>query len=124
MSWMFNRHGDISEVCASLLQVPEDSDIYAYGQWFIRRMLGENPQPNDCIDFHFESDIQLHRNTSWESPAVQRNDRQWFYQTCREFGWFRTTASPHQPFGSSIPIDYYLRFCSEVFGDMFVCTIY
>lgn len=98
--------------------MPAESDIQAYGRWFIRRVLGENPLPNDCVDFHFESDIQLHRNISWESTAVLRNDRQWFFQTCREFGWFRTTGSTYQPFGSSITIDYYLKFCIEVFGDM------
>lgn len=82
-------------------------------------MFGENPQPNDCIDFHFQSDVQFHSNISWESTAAQRNDRQWFFQTCSEFGWFRTTGSPNQPFGSSILIDYYLKFCSEVFGDLY-----
>ncbi|KAG4072743.1 hypothetical protein HA402_001855 [Bradysia odoriphaga] len=115
----YHRDGDITEVCTSLLEVPTESDIQSYGRWFIRRVLGENPLPNDCVDFHFESDIQLHRNISWESTAVQRNDRQWFFQTCREFGWFRTTGSTSQPFGSSITIDYYLKFCSEVFGDIF-----
>ena len=28
----------------------------------------------------------------------EKSSRQWFYQTCNEFGYFQTTASPNSPF--------------------------
>jgi len=114
----YHTSGDILEVCASLLDTPDESDIQSYARWFIRRMFGEIIDPDNCINFSFDDDVELHRNISWDSTAVRRNDRQWFFQTCVEFGWFRTTGGS-QPFGSSIPIDYFLKFCRDVYGDMF-----
>ncbi|KAJ6645999.1 Thymus-specific serine protease [Pseudolycoriella hygida] len=113
----YHRTGDINRVCDILLNSTDETDIEAYGRWFTGHVFGDND--DDCVDFSFDNDVLLHRNTSWDSPAVRSNDRQWFYQTCTEFGWFRTTDSQFQPFGSSITIDYFLRFCSDVFGEMY-----
>lgn len=40
----------------------------------------------------------------------------WFYQTCREFGWFQSSGSRKQPFGSSFPVTLYTDQCNDVFG--------
>ena len=42
--------------------------------------------------------------------------RQWTYQTCTEFGYYQTTDSPNQPFGSLITLDSFTKLCSQVFG--------
>lgn len=42
--------------------------------------------------------------------------RQWYYQTCTEFGYFQTTHSPNQPFGDLISIVSYTDVCSQVFN--------
>lgn len=42
----------------------------------------------------------------------------WFYQTCSEFGWYQTTDSKEQPFGSNAPVDLSLKLCQDVYGDM------
>ena len=44
------------------------------------------------------------------------SERQWFYQTCAEFGYFQTSDSKKQPFGSLISMDLYTKVCQEVFG--------
>lgn len=44
------------------------------------------------------------------------SDRQWFFQTCNEFGYFQTSDSPSQPFGTLIDIDLYTIACEKVFG--------
>lgn len=41
------------------------------------------------------------------------------YQTCSEFGWYQSTDSVNQPFGSNTPIDYYVQFCKDIYGDIF-----
>ncbi|KAM9249327.1 putative serine protease K12H4.7 [Dugong dugon] len=41
--------------------------------------------------------------------------RQWFYQSCTEFGFFKTTDSKNQPF-IGLPLRYFLKQCSDVFG--------
>lgn len=96
----------------------DETDVEAYGRWFTQTVFGEND--NDCVDFQFDNDVEIHRNISWDSVGVRSNNRQWFFQTCTQFGWFRTSDnSIFQPFGSSITIDYFLRFCSDVFGEMY-----
>lgn len=41
-----------------------------------------------------------------------------YYQMCSEFGWHPTTNSKNQPFGSNVPVELYLNFCHDVFGDV------
>ncbi len=41
--------------------------------------------------------------------------RQWYYQTCTEFGYFQTTDSTHQPFGKLISLLSYTDVCDKVF---------
>jgi len=45
--------------------------------------------------------------------------RQWTYQTCFEFGYYQTTDSDFpnaQPFGTLVPLDYYLLMCNDTFS--------
>ncbi|XP_023586976.1 putative serine protease K12H4.7 [Trichechus manatus latirostris] len=44
--------------------------------------------------------------------------RQWFYQSCTEFGFFKTTDSKNQPF-TGVPLSYFVKLCSDVFGPEF-----
>ena len=44
------------------------------------------------------------------------SERQWFYQTCNEFGYFQTSDSSNQPFGSLISIDLYITVCQKIFN--------
>lgn len=48
--------------------------------------------------------------------------RQWYYQTCTEFGWYQTTASDNQPFGRTLLVDFFYRFCSDLYGDRSVSS--
>ena len=42
-------------------------------------------------------------------------DRQWFYQTCTEFGYFLTTDSDKQPFGNLISLEMSTKACQVLF---------
>ena len=46
-------------------------------------------------------------------------DRQWFYQTCTEFGYYQTTDSDNQPFGDMFPLSFYIQQCQDIFGPAF-----
>lgn len=46
-------------------------------------------------------------------------DRSWWYQKCTEFGYFKTTNAPEQPFGSLIPLEYFYQKCMDIFGSTF-----
>lgn len=50
------------------------------------------------------------------SPLSFTLERQWIYQTCTEFGYFQTSDSKNQPFGSQITIDLYTLICQNVFN--------
>ena len=41
--------------------------------------------------------------------------RQWYYQMCKEFGYFTTTDSYNQPFGNLVNLDFLTKVCYDVF---------
>ena len=46
-------------------------------------------------------------------------DRQWFYQTCTEFGYYQTSDSDNQPFGNMFPLKFSVQQCEDIFGPEF-----
>lgn len=64
----------------------------------------------------YEGDIKVLRQ---ENTSLALHFRPWFYQTCSEFGWYQTTDSENQPFGTKSPIQFYLHLCHDIFGDAF-----
>ena len=59
--------------------------------------------------------LGFHLSVLTHSPPSSA-ERQWFYQTCTEFGYYQTTDSPHQPFGSLITLDLSTDICSQVYN--------
>ena len=63
------------------------------------------------------------RNTNYSEPISRVPgdviNRQWFYQTCTEFGWFQSSNQPNRTFGSSFPVSFFVKMCSDVFGQNF-----
>mmetsp|Transcript_11 Transcript_11/g.50 ORF Transcript_11/g.50 Transcript_11/m.50 type:complete len:460 (-) Transcript_11:34-1413(-) len=72
--------------------------------------------PAGCLDVDYESMIKQLRNTTLD-PAAPVGMRQWTYQTCTQFGYFQTTDSAKQPFGSRIPISFYTDMCNDAFAN-------
>lgn len=64
-----------------------------------------------CIEISYNSVIKEMSNVTDFSGI-----RQWFYQSCSEFGWYPTSGSQNQPFGSKFPLDLYTSICAELFG--------
>ncbi|KAM9318951.1 thymus-specific serine protease [Pholidichthys leucotaenia] len=67
-----------------------------------------------CLDASFSKNIRDMTNTSWDGPAAG-GGRQWFYQTCSEFGFYQSTDSPNQPF-SGFPLDYQVKQCADFYN--------
>ena len=71
-----------------------------------------------CLDSSYDNFINELSATNWnESAAV--GCRQWTYQTCVEFGFFQSTDSKMQPFGETVPVEFYVQQCKDIFGDNF-----
>lgn len=45
--------------------------------------------------------------------------RPWIYQTCNEVGWFQTSTSANQPFGSKYPLAFFTTLCGDAYGENF-----
>ncbi|KRX07316.1 hypothetical protein PPERSA_06931 [Pseudocohnilembus persalinus] len=54
---------------------------------------------------------------------INRNARQWTYQTCTAFGWFQT-ANKANPFRSTkVDLDYFEQKCLDIFGDDYIPNV-
>ena len=77
------------------------------------------PTDPGCLDITYTSVVKSYRTLETTSNGLSRWDRQWLYQSCFEFGFFQSTDSNLQPFGSGWPLDFDLKMCEDVFGDEF-----
>lgn len=116
-----HRPGVIETICREIMRENqnattdvESDELYAFAKFIWRRLFNPNQK---CISVNYKKDIVHLQNDDWSSTASKSNIRQWFYQTCTEFGWYQTSASEKQPFGTNFPIDLYLNLCKDMFGD-------
>jgi len=68
-----------------------------------------------CFDCSYDNYLAV-----LNSLTDNQGARQWTYQTCTEFGYFQTTDSKNQPFGTMVPLSYYTDICAEAFGYYFL----
>jgi len=59
----------------------------------------------------------LFAEVSWNKTVPWA--RLWRYQTCTEFGYFRSSNSPDQPFGNFFPVELFSQQCVDLFGRSF-----
>lgn len=90
----------------------ESHELYPFSQLFQRIFLPTNAK---CVSMNYEDDI---RELKKDNTILSNAFRPWYYQTCSEFGWYQTTDSGKQPFGSKSPLEFYLRLCQDIFGDV------
>lgn len=69
---------------------------------------------SSCLSYEYTDFVYKYREVSWSSSVVLR---QWIYQTCAEYGWYQTSGSKNQPFGSSFPLELYLTMCRDFFDE-------
>ncbi|XP_054156717.1 thymus-specific serine protease-like [Oppia nitens] len=72
-----------------------------------------------CLTYDYNELITEIKKSSKTAPGVVVGARQWIYQTCSEFAYFRPTDHPDSPFGHSLNIDYYTTQCVDIFGKQF-----
>lgn len=68
--------------------------------------------------FEYKPMIEQLACTSVESTVATGGFRQWLYQMCSQMGFFQTTDNRPHLFGNMIPLDFYVKQCSLVFGPM------
>lgn len=74
-----------------------------------------NGSTSACLDVSYQGMIANLTNSSLASSSAE-GGRQWFYQTCTEFGYFQSSDSPAQIFGDGFPGPFWTKQCAEVFN--------
>lgn len=107
----YHQDGDITAMCNIVLDSTITDDVDA----LVNYVRGSS---TNCYDVSFQSYVDYYLDSSWESDATIGAGRQWFYQTCNEFGWYQTSESDNHFFGSKFPADLYTQMCQDVYDGM------
>lgn len=68
-----------------------------------------------CIPISYELIIDVYKDSDVESPTVVLGVRQFVYQECSTLGWFPSSNSLYQPFGSGFSVDLFYNICKDTF---------
>lgn len=101
----------IANFCEILSDPVHTSAIAAMGFYFRLLFTGD-----DCIPASYDLFFPSIASEKWEAEAVRQGIRQWFYQTCSEYGTFISTDSPFQPFSNLLPGELWHEACHVLYG--------
>ncbi|XP_067630738.1 putative serine protease K12H4.7 [Eurosta solidaginis] len=100
----YQQGDDVPIICDYLLEA--DNDVVAIAKFFLLFV------DNACIDVSYKGTLAYYIDSTYTGGA----NRPWFYQTCNEFGWYQTSSSRNQPFGTKFPLTLNNVLCEDVFG--------
>jgi len=110
-----NNHVSIDDVCDLMCNQtigPPVTRLAAVNSLLLK----ESEQK--CLDFKYDKMVNEMKNVSWDSE-VANGMRQWTYQTCTEFGFYQTSDKSGSVFGDKFNADFFVRQCSDIYGDRF-----
>ncbi|KAI1723581.1 serine carboxypeptidase s28 domain-containing protein [Ditylenchus destructor] len=65
-----------------------------------------------CSDFSYSYFIKY-------MQSYYSEERAWIWQTCNELGYFQSSNMGYNLFESSLPVNFYIDMCRDMFGDVF-----
>jgi hypothetical protein len=80
------RYQNIQNECKILNEADTGNDVWNYANWYWDYYFSRN-RFDVCFDHRFVTDLNYFKQTSLNSSAVLDAWRQWYYQTCAEYGW-------------------------------------
>ncbi|XP_053668609.1 putative serine protease K12H4.7 [Anopheles marshallii] len=110
----YHATGDIEGLC----RIVEDSTI-ADDMQALARIVTQGLPSTSCNSYGYKAMIEYYKNTAWDHGAAQSSMRQWMYQTCAEYGWYQISGSPNQIFGSSFPVELFVKLCGDMYDGHF-----
>lgn len=102
--------------CSKLVDndIVNDMEALSHWWWF------DSVDPEDpgvyCRDHRYSTFLYFFGETGWDTIAAFYQFRQWFYQTCAEYGWYSSSGSDDILFGSLFPVDLSLQLCQDIFN--------
>ncbi|XP_050448201.1 putative serine protease K12H4.7 [Cataglyphis hispanica] len=85
----------------------------------LQRLARVVSKPDVCLDVNYNNFVEKYRDISWNSSVIQSSMRQWYHQTCTEYGYYQTTSSDKSIFGTLFPLSFYIDMCTDLYGDYF-----
>ncbi|XP_061386786.1 putative serine protease K12H4.7 [Musca vetustissima] len=102
----YQSEGDIPYICDYIMSFKDDltaiTNFFLFGMGF----------PSGCVDVSYKSTVNYYKDSTYVYGA----SRPWYFQTCNEYGWYQTSGSRNQPFGTKFPVTFYTTLCTDVFG--------
>ena len=71
----------------------------------------------ECLDHEYSSFVSLLTDVNFAEGGI--GWRQWFWQTCTEFGYYGTTNQPDNAFGSLLNLEFFESWCQLAYGEAF-----
>ncbi|XP_020713996.1 putative serine protease K12H4.7 [Ceratitis capitata] len=106
----YQSGNDVPNLCDFLME--QESDVVAIAK-FLLRYIGTG-----CFDLTYKDTLTYYIDSTFAAGA----NRPWYYQTCNEYGWYQSSRSRNQPFGTKFPAKLYLTLCEDIFGENFTET--
>ncbi|OAD59600.1 Putative serine protease K12H4.7 [Eufriesea mexicana] len=70
-----------------------------------------------CLKNNYNKFVKLYQNHTWDAqPDIMR---QWYYQTCTEYGYYQTSNSKNSIFGTLFPLRYFTDICRDLYGNYY-----
>ncbi|KAM8704255.1 hypothetical protein ACLKA7_008799 [Drosophila subpalustris] len=102
--------GSIEKVCDTMMA--ESSDLIGLSKYLLSVFAKSGGK---CYDLSYNAILA----TLLESRYTGNIMRQWIYQTCNEYGWYQTSGSAAQPFGTKFPLALYTTMCADIYGSQY-----
>lgn len=110
----YHSTGDIEGVCQVIEDATITDDMQALAKLVTRGLTSTN-----CNSYGYKAMVDYYKNTAWNEGAAMSSMRQWLYQTCAEYGWYQISGSSKQIFGSSFPVDLFVKLCGDLYDGFF-----
>jgi len=110
----FDQYTNVAGVCQLLANETHTSDAAAIAAVIVY-LIDEIGEGEECIDIDYQVAIEAERQTNWDYPSNEFGLRQYTYQLCTQLGWYHSSDSRFQPFGSSFSADFRHVACGDIF---------
>ncbi|XP_034665533.1 putative serine protease K12H4.7 [Drosophila subobscura] len=102
--------GQIEGVCAKIMS--GSNDLIGVASYLLDVFSASGGK---CNDLSYDAILSVLLDTSYTGNIM----RQWIFQTCNEYGWYQTSGSRAQPFGTKFPVALYTTMCGDIYGSQY-----
>ncbi|XP_030239775.1 putative serine protease K12H4.7 [Drosophila navojoa] len=103
--------GRIEGVCQQIMA--GSTDLLGVSSYLLSEF--SKASSSSCNDLSYDAIMKVLSDTRYNGNMM----RQWIYQTCNEYGWYQTSSSIAQPFGTKFPLALFITMCADLYGPQF-----